>query len=218
MDDLDWPELPDDAPTNDYFDRLVALAHGHDNDVTSASQLSGTHKCLALYVCRWLDQYWLSISLIMSMTCGLHCAHRRNFFRERPLCGDQARSRHRHGRRPPKAHDQAQEVKYSIYIIRNTSNGRVYVGSTELLASKRYRQHRRDPPQRMRKDALQFKPFEDHFHLSVLAETTSERQCKRLEAHHIRLHEACGPNGYNIMKGHPPSTRKFWYLQRRRKL
>lgn len=67
----------------------------------------------------------------------------------------------------------------------------------------------------MAADVAAYKPFNDHFELTVLARGLNKWAAKEMEGKLIEKHKTRGPAGYNTMRGHPPSTRQFWYLHRR---
>ena len=80
---------------------------------------------------------------------------------------------------------------------------------------RRYGQHTRTPPSRMRHDADLYKPFHVHFVLTELAHTDSKHKVNQLEYHYIKHHVTQGSRGYNIAKQDPTHSKQFWYLHRR---
>jgi hypothetical protein len=102
---------------------------------------------------------------------------------------------------------------YSVYLLTCVDTGRVYVGCTKNLA-RRYRQHARSPPPRMREDAAALTPWEEHFVMTVLESGLSTAVlAKRREAWHIASRRARGAGGYNEAPG--STTRGFWWRLRR---
>jgi hypothetical protein len=67
----------------------------------------------------------------------------------------------------------------------------------------------------MRADANALQPFRQHFSMDILAQGLSKWDAKDYEGKLINQHKATGPAGYNTAKGHPASTKQFWYLRRR---
>lgn len=51
--------------------------------------------------------------------------------------------------------------------------------------------------------------------MEILAQGLSKWDAKDYEGKLINQHKATGPAGYNTAKGHPASTKQFWYLRRR---
>lgn len=66
----------------------------------------------------------------------------------------------------------------------------------------------------MRQDAATYQPFRSHFILEVVASGFDKWAGKELEAKLIEQHGSRGAAGYNIAKGHPASTKQYWYLKR----
>ena len=79
---------------------------------------------------------------------------------------------------------------------------------------RRYGEHRRNPPSRMRHDANLHKPFDSNFIMTELDNTDSKHKANHLEYHYIKLHVTQASQGYNICKQDPTHSRQFWYLHR----
>lgn len=94
-------------------------------------------------------------------------------------------------------------------MIRNISNGRVYIGQSKDPIA-RFKAHARNPPFRMRKDAEKFAPFKEHFELSILQEGLSKGEANRLEESYISLHESTSNKGYNWCFGKPTGCKRWW--------
>ena len=103
---------------------------------------------------------------------------------------------------------------YFVYCITCTVNSRRYIGSTTNMR-RRFREHARTPPSRMKHDADLYKPFHANFLMTELAHTDSKHKVNRLEYHYIKHHVTQGSQGYNIAKQDPTHSKQFWYLHRR---
>jgi group I intron endonuclease len=89
-----------------------------------------------------------------------------------------------------------------IYLVKNSVNGKSYVGQTIKPLKARWLQHLRD--------ARNGSHYELHrairecgersFECRVLAKADSTDQLKVLEEVHIREHNALSPNGYNVYR------------------
>jgi predicted GIY-YIG superfamily endonuclease len=102
----------------------------------------------------------------------------------------------------------------SVYSIRHRATGRVYIGVTSNLR-RRIAQHRKKPPQRMRKDLQAAASFDAAFEVTVLLSTTDQRAANEAEKQYIAEYKAQGPDGYNKFPGKPGSSKAFWYQLRR---
>jgi len=88
-----------------------------------------------------------------------------------------------------------------IYVIENTLNGRVYVGSSATL-NKRINQHASrirtvaySLPERLKRDVEEYGP--DAFRIRVLQRTPDARELEKLERQWADYLEAHGERGYN---------------------
>ena len=100
-------------------------------------------------------------------------------------------------------------TKHTILIV----NSLKYIGSTTDM-QRRYREHSRTPPSRMRHDADLY-PFQANFLMTELARTYSMQKVNQLEYHYIKHHVTQASQGYNIAKQDPTHTKQFWYPHRR---
>ena len=101
----------------------------------------------------------------------------------------------------------------SVYTITCVPNNRVYVGQS-VDAKKRFKQHARQPPHRMREDAMQYQPWESHFVLDIVQTVRSEH-ANNAERALVAKFDSTGPSGYNTVKGSPTSSRQWWALKRK---
>jgi len=62
--------------------------------------------------------------------------------------------------------------------------------------------HAKNPPTRMRQDALKHVPFYKFFRMDVLHCFSSRSRAKIMETNLIEQESARGPNGYNTSPGH----------------
>lgn len=102
----------------------------------------------------------------------------------------------------------------AVYMIQNKHNCRVYIGQS-VDPRRRFREHGKKPPTRMREDWELYRPFQRHFSLSVLGTVTSKYEADQLERDSIFRFAARGPQGYNDLEGKPTASKKFWLLRRR---
>ena len=79
---------------------------------------------------------------------------------------------------------------------------------------RRYGEHRRNPPSRMRHDARLYQPLHSNVLMTELDNTDSKHKADQLEYHYIRLHVTQASQGYNIAKQDPTHSRQFWYLHK----
>ena len=107
----------------------------------------------------------------------------------------------------------------SIYKITCTATERVYIGVADD-PQKRFKQHKAEPPQRMKTDAETYKPFVEFFKLFKLEipeKSYTRKSDKSSEAKYIRYYNATGEKGYNQMLGNPASTKQYWAIKRARR-
>ena len=106
-------------------------------------------------------------------------------------------------------------MKPKVYKITCLANDKIYIGvSTDSL--KRFKQHKYHPPTRMRKDAAQYRPWEDFFRLELLMLCISAHEAHRHERTFIRTHKGQTSLAYNTIDGTPYTSRKFWWLRYRK--
>ena len=74
-------------------------------------------------------------------------------------------------------------------------------------------QHACNPPQRMRGDARNH-GFPAGFTCSAVFATPVKSEAYHVERHRITAHRTTTNAGYNNLKGHPPSQRKYWARHR----
>jgi hypothetical protein len=89
----------------------------------------------------------------------------------------------------------------------------VYIGQA-LVPEDRWRAHARNPPRRMKADALQYQPFAEHFHCQRLGYRTSSHAADRAERALIRLYDATGPKGYNTLESAPKPSKRYHAIRR----
>ena len=78
---------------------------------------------------------------------------------------------------------------------------------------RRWKQHAKKPPKKVRADVERFTPWGDHFALEIL-ETCTIEDAKHAERFHIASKSSV-KDGYNNLKGSSTSSRKFWKLYRK---
>ncbi len=91
-----------------------------------------------------------------------------------------------------------------VYLIRNTVNGKGYVGQTIASLEHRWAQHKTDARGRSTNSILHKairKYGEDVFEFSVLAETDNLPELSALEIEHISKQGTLSPGGYNLTIG-----------------
>lgn len=86
--------------------------------------------------------------------------------------------------------------KHFVYCVICTANDKCYIGMTGRAPEKRLKEHRRDPPYRMRRDVRRYQPFDEHFKLLVLAEAGSKEDAELLEEFFIWKFDTV-KRGYN---------------------
>jgi hypothetical protein len=94
------------------------------------------------------------------------------------------------------------------------ANGRIYIGVSKDSKA-RFKQHRYNPPSRMREDVNTYQPFLSHFYYEILEVCTNKEGARIAEREHIQTHAATTAAGYNTLPGHPASSRQYWWLHRR---
>jgi hypothetical protein len=79
-----------------------------------------------------------------------------------------------------------------------------------------YFRHQRQPPSKMRADALVYTPFCEHFELAVLPLSfANKRNALRVEAELIEKHGTHMPSkGYNFLLGDPQAHPRFWAMHK----
>ena len=102
-----------------------------------------------------------------------------------------------------------------IYKITCTMTGRICIGQS-TNPQRRYKQHMRTPPIRMKADAQKYIPFKSHFVLEILHSCAHKAESDRVEAETIMTLKTLGKHGYNVMKGNPTKDPKFNYLRSRK--
>lgn len=97
----------------------------------------------------------------------------------------------------------ARQIKGTIYLIRNTINGKVYIGQTIQNPQKRFMDHFRQK----RKDTILLTKARDKygkesFVLEILeSDIDSREKLNEREAYYIALYKSQVPLGYNIASG-----------------
>lgn len=96
-----------------------------------------------------------------------------------------------------------------VYIIKNFSNNKIYIGKTERDVNKRFREHIQESRS---KDSPTYnyclsrairKYGEQAFDVAILADEIPDDMLDIVEAHYIDMYNSSDPNiGYNISKGH----------------
>jgi predicted GIY-YIG superfamily endonuclease len=101
---------------------------------------------------------------------------------------------------------------FYVYELLHVDTGKKYIGiSTQ--PSRRYNQHARNPPSRMRRDLLH-KNFRDVVRLTVLQGFGNKRNAERHERClilELQTHKLS--NGYNYLTSKPGWSQLFWYIQ-----
>ena len=82
-------------------------------------------------------------------------------------------------------HACVQGKQYTVYLIKNTDNGRCYVGQTIQLLRCRFRQHMSHPNRRMQPDVRAVPEPDLVFSISALAITDSRSPANHLESRYI---------------------------------
>jgi group I intron endonuclease len=92
-----------------------------------------------------------------------------------------------------------------IYLIRNTVNGKAYVGQTIRTLEERWRQHKQQGIHRYKNDALHnalLKYGLDAFEIAVLDDSARTLdELNELEKFHIKVQNTLSPHGYNLTTG-----------------
>jgi group I intron endonuclease len=92
-----------------------------------------------------------------------------------------------------------------IYLIRNTVNGKAYVGQTIRTLEERWRQHKQQGIHRYKNDALHnalLKYGLDAFEIAVLDDSARTLdELNELEKFHIKAQNTLSPRGYNLTTG-----------------
>jgi group I intron endonuclease len=92
-----------------------------------------------------------------------------------------------------------------IYLIRNTVNGKAYVGQTIRTLEERWHQHKQQGIHRYKNDALHnalLKYGIDAFEIAVLDDSASTLdELNALEKFHIKAQGTLSPHGYNLTTG-----------------
>lgn len=108
--------------------------------------------------------------------------------------------------------ESSQQTTYYVYCIQNQVNQRRNIGETYM--HRRYQQHRRQPPTRMRSNAQRDALFDANFKMTLLSQTTSKHSASEWEYHYIRHYDTQDSSGYNITKQDLTHSWQFWYLRR----
>ena len=67
----------------------------------------------------------------------------------------------------------------------------------------------------MQPDAAKFTPFEANFELTTLESVSgSKHAIHEAEYKWIKFYRTQGSEGYNIAKGNPTHTKRFWFLHK----
>jgi len=92
-----------------------------------------------------------------------------------------------------------------IYLIRNTVNGKGYVGQTIRTLAERWNQHKQQGIHRYKNDALHnalLKYGFEAFEIAVLDDTPKTLdELNNLETFHIAAQRTLSPHGYNLTTG-----------------
>lgn len=96
-----------------------------------------------------------------------------------------------------------------VYIIKNFSNNKIYIGKTERDVNKRFREHiqesraKNSPTYNYCLSRAIRKYGEQAFDVAILAKDIPDDMLDIVEAHYIDMYGSNDPNiGYNISKGH----------------
>jgi len=96
-----------------------------------------------------------------------------------------------------------EENTYSVYLISNSINSKVYVGLTKGCVNSRLTRHKRDA--RNGSQCIIHRAIRKHCHSSffikVIFKGLSKHQAEVLEVCEIEKRNACGDGGYNILIG-----------------
>lgn len=102
---------------------------------------------------------------------------------------------------------------WRVYRITHKVTNKMYIGiSTD--PARRFKQHKRSPPTRMKRDAAAAPgAFEDNFVMDLLTGQCCKRMAKLFERKFIRTHKTTGPQGYNYLKRDGVQDPQFWAIQ-----
>lgn len=100
-----------------------------------------------------------------------------------------------------------------IYIIKNFTNGKIYIGKTERDAQKRFTEHltesraKNSPTYNYCLSRAIRKYGEQAFDFAILADNIPLEKLDLVEAHYIDMYQSNNPEiGYNISKGHSDNS------------
>lgn len=100
-----------------------------------------------------------------------------------------------------------------VYIIKNFSNSKIYIGKTERDVNKRFREHiqesriKKSPTYNYCLSRAIRKYGEQAFDVAILAEDIPDEMLDIVEAHYIDMYNSSDPEiGYNISKGHSDNS------------
>ena len=100
-----------------------------------------------------------------------------------------------------------------IYIIKNFTNGKIYIGKTERDAQKRFTEHltesraKNSPTYNYCLSRAIRKYGEQAFDFAILADNIPLEKLDLVEAHYIDMYQSSNPEiGYNISKGHSDNS------------
>jgi hypothetical protein len=103
--------------------------------------------------------------------------------------------------------------KHFVYNIKCEKNNKIYIGQS-IDPYKRFKQHMRKPPKKMKHDINMSKTINLTFKLVILYSNIHKYKVDKMENHYIQYFDNTSSIGYNNIKEKPTSYQKYWYLKR----
>lgn len=85
-----------------------------------------------------------------------------------------------------------------VYLMRNTVNGKLYVGQTTRTIEERFKEHAQAPT--YIGNSMRFHGV-DKFTIEVIAECETQEELNACEIHYIAEYDCMTPKGYNCTAG-----------------
>jgi hypothetical protein len=95
-----------------------------------------------------------------------------------------------------------------VYNIRCENNNKVYIGQ-HINPYKRFKQHMRKPPKKMKHDIDMRKTINLTFKLVILYSNMHKYKVDKMKNHYIQYFDNTFSTSYNIIKGKPTSYKNI---------